>query len=306
MTDPHRPRVAIILVNYNNAALTDACLASLQTLTHPHDVIVVDNGSTDDSLAHLRARHPDLHLVHFPVNVGFTAANNAGCRAALTQPVEYLWFLNNDTVVAPDALTELVAAARADPALGAVSSLLYEMREPERLQSTGGGHVRLWRGTAELHTHDVPAGELHFVAGTSLLVRRAAIDAVGLLDEGFFMYWEDADFSFRLRRAGWTIAVAPRARVWHLGCASMGQSTREHKSLAWELHFTRSAVRFFRKHAPLPIAPLLLGPGLYLVKRVLRRQWPRARAVASGALQGLRAAPAPRLAPATLAKRGTP
>lgn len=284
-----RPRVAVVVINYNGWPLTDACLTSLGGLAYPNaHVLVVDNGSTDDSLVRLHERWPDLDLTVLPHNVGFTAANNVGARRALELGAEYLWFLNNDTVVDPRALDELVATLESDPRIGAAASVLYHMRAPEEVQAWGGGSVRMWGGLATMHAGPVPEEQLHFLGGTSCLVRRAAQEQVGLLDERFFMYWEDADFCFRLRAAGWRLAVAEGSRVWHVGSASMGDNSRTHKSEAFELHFTKSAVHFFRKHARLPLVPLLVGPGLYLVKRVLRGQWVRARAVARGAWLGFR------------------
>lgn len=282
--------VTVVVINYNGWQLTDACLTSLRDVQYPDlRVVVVDNGSTDDSLVQLRERWSALELVEIPHNVGFTAANNVGARWALQSDAEYLWFLNNDTVVERGALAELVATLEADVRIGAAASVLYHMRDPGEVQAWGGGTVRLWGGLASMHLKPVPEARLDFLGGTSCLVRRTALEQVGLLDERFFMYWEDADFCFRLRAAGWRLAVAADSRVWHVGSASMGDNnTRTHKSEAFELHFTKSAVHFFRKHAPVPLIPLLVGPGFYLVKRVLRGQWARARAVARGAWLGLR------------------
>ncbi|MVN87158.1 glycosyltransferase [Deinococcus sp. HMF7620] len=277
------PLVGIVVINYNGWGHTDTCLRSLAALDYPRaDVVLVDNGSTDDSVAQLQARYPDLPILQIPVNVGFTAANNVGTREALRRGADHVWFLNNDTTVDPGVLSALVEVAGGHPGLGAVASVLYSMREPEQVQGWGGGWIDLWRGQAELFQAPVPWAQLDFLSGTSLLVRRRALDEVGLLDERYFMYWEDADFSLRLRRAGWGLGVAAAARTWHLGAASMGLSTLTHKSLDWELNFTKSGVRFFRRHAPVPLVPLLAGPGLYLLKRMLRGQWSRAGAVARG------------------------
>ncbi|BDP43392.1 rhamnosyltransferase (plasmid) [Deinococcus aetherius] len=289
-TSSQHPPVTIVLINYNGWRFTDACLTSLRDLKYPaFRVLVVENGSTDDSLAQLRERWPDLELIEIARNVGFTAANNVGARRALEHGAQHVWFLNNDTVVDPLALSELVNTLEAEPRTGAVASVLYDMRVPEQVQAWGGGFVRLWRGDADMYFGPVARERLHFLGGTSLLVRRAALEQVGLFDERFFMYWEDADFGFRLRAAGWGLAVADGSRVWHVGSASMGEgNTRTTKSETFELNFTRSAVRFFRKHAPLPAVPILAGPGFHLLKRVLRGQWGRARAVTRGALQGFR------------------
>lgn len=286
------PSVGIVVINYNGWALTDDCLRSLAALDYPDaQVILVDNGSTDDSLAQLRARHPDQPVLTIPRNVGFTAANNVGTREALRRGLDYVWLLNNDTVVPPDVLRELVKVAQDHPRLGAVTSVLYHLRRPEELQSWGGGYVDLWRGSAALFETPVDWARLDFLAGTSLLVRTRALQEVGLLDERYFMYWEDADLCFRLRQAGWGLGIAERARTWHLGAASMGMSTMTDKSTAYELQFTKSAVRFFRRHAPVPAVALLAGPGTYLVKRVLRGQWQRAAAVARGGWLAVRPDP---------------
>ena len=283
------PPITIVLINYNGWVLTDACLTSLRALEYPNArVLVVENGSTDDSLARLRERWPDLDLLEIAQNVGFTAANNVGARQALEQGAKYVWFLNNDTLVDPPALDELLLTLEANPRAGAAASVLYDMGSRDQVQCWGGGYVRLWRGVADTYFKPVPEAQLHFLSGTSWLVRRTVLETLGLFDERFFMYWEDADFSFRMRAAGWHLAVAERSRVWHVGSASMGDNTRHQKSEAFELNFTRSAVRFFRKHAPLYPVPLLAGPGFHLAKRVLRGQWGRARAIVRGALQGFR------------------
>lgn len=285
------PAVHIVVINYNGWSLTDACLTSLQALQYENfRVVVVDNGSTDDSVEQLKRRWPNTVLLEIASNVGFTAANNVGTRWALQHGAEHVWFLNNDTTVDPHALSALVTTLTMNRKVGAVASVLYHMRDPGRVQTWGGGLIRLWAGSSRMHEVPVAEPELHFLAGTSLLVRGATLKSVGLLDERYFMYWEDAEFSLRLRRFGWKLAVAPHSRVWHLGSASLGDNSRTHKSEAFELHFTRSAVRFFLQHAPCPPVPILAGPGFYLVKRVLRGQWARARAVARGGLLGLRSA----------------
>lgn len=283
------PSVHVIVVNYNGWQHAEKCLASLARSEYPAlRVLVVDNGSTDGSVARLRERFPELDILEIEHNVGFTAANNAGARRALAARPDYLWFLNNDTTVDSRALCELVAVAEADAGVGAAASVLYHMRDPNAVQAWGGGFVRLWGGTADMYLAPVPAARLHFLAGTSLLVRRAAIERVGLLDERYFMYWEDTDFCFRLRGAGWRLAVADRSKVWHYGSASMGENTRAQKSPEFELRFTQSAVRFFRQYAPIPPVPLVAGIGVHLAKRVLRGQWPRARAIVRGGLAALR------------------
>ncbi|CAM4015526.1 glycosyltransferase family 2 protein [Deinococcus marmoris] len=289
MTELHSPTVTVVVINYNQTDLTLACLASLSALHTPlARVVVVDNGSFDDSVARLQGHVPAADLLVLPVNVGFTAANNAGCRFALqTGEPAYVWFLNNDTLVDPGALDALVNILRARPQVGAAASVLYDMGT-DRVQAYGGGWIDLWAGRAQMFTAPVPEERFDFVAGTSLLVRVTAIAQVGLLDERFFMYWEDADFSFRLRRAGWTLTVAPESTVWHLGGASTGVNTVKRKSVTFERYFSQSTVVFYRKHSRIPAVPLLRGLGWYFVKRLIKREWPQARAIVQGTLHALR------------------
>lgn len=283
------PAVTVIIINYNQTDLTAACLHSLTSLTYPNlRVVVVDNGSSPGAVTALRAHVPPRDLVALPRNVGFTAANNAGSAVALQsgQP-DFLWFLNNDTLVDPDALSALVRAARQRPSVGAVASVLYDMGT-DTVQAYGGGRVSLWNGRAQLVQAAVPDEQLDFLAGTSLLVRVLAVRQVGLLDEQFFMYWEDTDYSFRLRAAGWALTVAPDSRVWHLGAVSTGANTVKRKSETFERVFSQSTVRFYRRHAPLPIVPLTRGLGWYFIKRLLKREWPQARAIVQGTVGAFR------------------
>ncbi|MFW8627295.1 glycosyltransferase family 2 protein [Deinococcus sp. ME38] len=288
----HMSAVTVIVINYNQTDLTVACLQSLRHLTHPGRVVVVDNGSRPEQLERLRAHLPAQDLLVLPVNVGFTAANNAGSAFALqTGEPEFLWFLNNDTLVDPGALDALVRRAQERPDIGAVASVLYDMGT-ETVQAYGGGRVSLWKGESRLLRRTVPDEQLDFLAGTSLLVRVLAIRQIGLLDEQFFMYWEDTDYSFRLRAAGWALTVAADSQVWHLGAVSTGANTATRKSETFERVFSQSTVRFYRRHAPLPIVPLTCGLGWYFVKRLLKREWPQARAIVQGTLAAFRPPPA--------------
>ena len=273
-----KPRVYIVVLNWNGWRDTLTCLASLGRLTYPsYQVVVVDNGSTDESVHRIRDAYPHVVLLETGRNLGFSGGNNVGIRYALERGADYLWLLNNDTKADPHALTAMVEVAERDPKIGAVGSVLYYMDQPERVQAWGGGRVNMWWGVARHFTTPVPAERIHYITGASLLIRREGLEEVGLLDEEFFMYWEDADLGFRLRKAGWKLAVASNARVWHKETASLGK-----KSPILDEYFNASAVRFFRRHAPLPALPLLAGVGGRLLKRVLGRDWERVRAVWRG------------------------
>jgi GT2 family glycosyltransferase len=236
------PRVLVIVLNWNGCDDTLSCLSSLEKLDYPnHEVVVVDNGSTDDSEVRIREAYPDIVLLQTGRNLGFAGGNNVGIRYALGQGADYIWLLNNDTVVAPDALRTMVDVAMGDSDVGAVGSELYYMNEQDKIQAYGGGWVSLWSGRSRHYTARVPPDELRYITGASLLLGHDILDQVGLLDERFFMYWEDADYAFRIREAGWKLAVAPECRVWHKESASLSK-----RSPTLDFYFNASAARFFK------------------------------------------------------------
>jgi GT2 family glycosyltransferase len=240
-------------------------------------VVVVDNGSTDDSVAQIRDSFSGVAVVEVEKNLGFAGGCNVGIRHALEAGAEYVWLLNNDTTVDLRALGAMVEMADADAKLGAVGSAIYSTAEVDRLLAWGGGYINFWLGRSRHFLSSVPNDKIEFLTGASLLLRRAALLSVGLFDEGFFMYWEDGDYCFRLRQAGWTLAVAGDSLVWHKEQGSVGK-----KSALLDTHFNRSAKRFFARHAPIPFISICAGIGLRIAKRVLTGNWERAHAVWAG------------------------
>jgi len=254
-------RVAIVVLNWNGWQDTIACVASLQALTYGNfEILVVDNGSTDDSVTEISSAFPGVTLLLSGANLGFGGGCNVGIRHALAHGADYVWLINSDATVDPAALTALVQAANSNPALGSVGSVLYEADQRDLVQLWGGGRVNLWLGRS---THCVVPGPISFISGASLLLRRAALEQVGLFDEAlFFMYWEDTDLGFRLANAGWQLAVADDSKVWHKQSASLGFGNP-----LLDEYATRSCVRFLRRHAPIPS----LSIALVLVRMVIKR-----------------------------------
>jgi len=273
------PTIAVIVVNWNGWRDTSACLSSLQYLNYDNfRVVVVDNGSTDDSCARLRDAFPRVEVIETGKNLGFAGGCNVGIRRAMDDGAEFAWLLNNDTTVDPDALNALVDKAVSGVDIGAVGSAIYTANDPERLEAWGGGHINFCLGRSRHFVVPVADEKVQFITGASLLLPRKAIETVGELDEGFFMYWEDADYCFRLRSAGWRLGVAGQSKIWHKGSASVGK-----RSARMDTYFNASAVRFFERHATAPVVPVWVGIGLRLLKRVSARDWERVRAVWAGA-----------------------
>lgn len=275
-------KVTVVLLIWNEWHHTSVCLSSLQKLDYSNfDVVVIDNGSTDDSAARIRETFPWAKLIENRKNLGFAGGCNVGIKYAQQQGSDFIWLLNNDTRVDPGALRAMVEKAQTNLRIGAVGSVIYFMDEPTRLQCWGGGCLKFWLGKSGHYLKEVADDKIEFITGCSLLLSRAAIDEIGALDEGFFMYWEDADICFRLRRAGWLLAVAANSKLWHKGYTSIGKGKVDSYT-----SFNASAARFFRKHAPVPLYSVWVGFALRLGKRIVAGDRQRLRATWDGMKQG--------------------
>ena len=275
--DSH-PRVACIVLNWNGWRDTIECLDALRLCTYRNvTVIVLDNGSTDNSVAKIRAAHPDMLLLQTRINLGFAGGNNIGIRHALAHRADYLWLLNNDTKPAPDALSALVSKARTDARIGAVASICYDAGAPSTVQIWAGGRVNLWIGY--IHNSTTPRSDdwFHTLNGTSILIARSALEDIGLLDEGFFLYWEDTDFCLRLRKRGWRLAAASESRILHKISASTGGNR-----YTLDRYLTASGLRLLRLHSPAPRFSLFLFVTMRLARRILRLQLARCKSVWAG------------------------
>lgn len=256
-------QVYVIVLNWNGWRDTLVCIASLLELEYQDaTLLVVDNGSTDESVLRIREAYPFIEILENGFNLGFGGGCNRGMRVALARGAEYIWLINSDAIVAPAALTALVQMADRDRSLGCVGSLAFEADDKAKIQFFGGGCVNLWLGRS---VHRVAPGTIDFVSGASALYRRAALEKVGLFDEDqFFMYWEDTDLGFRLRKAGWRLAVAEGSRIWHKQSASLGVGNP-----LLDEYATRSSTRFLRRHAPIPRISVFLMLVRMLAKRLL-------------------------------------
>lgn len=271
-------RVDVVVLNWNGWQDTVACLASLQRQDYSNfNLLVVDNGSTDGSVFQINKAMPSVELLQTGVNLGFGGGCNVGIRHALAHGADYVWLINSDATVDPGALSALVRVAEKNPALASVGSVLYEADSEHQIQLWGGGSVNRWLGRSR---HQISPAALDFISGASILLCRAALEEVGLFDEtNFFMYWEDTDLGFRLRRAGWQLAVAEDSQVWHKQSASLGK-----RSPLLDEYFTRSGVRFLRRYAPIPFISITLMLVMMLAKRMLTGEISRVRAVLKGFL----------------------
>jgi len=272
------PKVACVLINWNGWQDTVECLDALGQCSYANlNVIVVDNGSTNDSVARIRAAYPDILLLESAKNLGFASGNNIGIRYALTKSADYIWLLNNDTKPAPDALSALIAKALTNPAIGAVASICYYAHAPEIVQSWAGARVNLWIGYARNSTKPQNDDWFQALYGASILLACTAMQDVGLLDEGFFHYWEETELCLRLRKGGWQLVAAPDSRVLHKVAASTGGNR-----IVLDRYFTASGLRILRLHSPVPRLAIFLFLTIRIVRRLIRFQFSQFKSVRAG------------------------
>jgi GT2 family glycosyltransferase len=242
--------------------------------------VVVDNGSTDDSVNKIRERFPGIKIVETGRNLGFAGGVNAGIREALKDGADFVWVLNNDTVPQPGSLIALLRTALSYERIGAVGSVL--VYPDGQVQAWGGGRVNRWIGVCRHATSAHIDSWFDYLTAASLLLPRRALEEVGLFDESFFLYWEDTDLSFRLKRRGWLLAVAADSIVVHRAHASTGRDQRKIDRFS-----TRTGIRFLLKHSPLPRLSVPLFIVLRLGKRLLAGNIRQIRDITGGVVDYL-------------------
>ncbi|HEX9657184.1 MAG TPA: glycosyltransferase family 2 protein [Bacteroidota bacterium] len=221
--------VFIVIVNWNGREVTLDCLRSLKKLTYREfTIIVVDNASSDGSVESLRSKFPDIIVLEQSNNLRFAGGNNVGIKYAMEHGAEAVLLLNNDTTVHPEFLTHLVERLEGDHATGMVAPKIYYHDDKNRIWFAGG-EISFWTGTMK-HTgirktdrgqHDQHR-KIDYATGCCVLVRSSVIEKVGMLDESYFIYTEDADWSMRVSNAGYSILYEPAAKVWHKLSVSAG------------------------------------------------------------------------------------
>jgi GT2 family glycosyltransferase len=224
--DAHAPRLTVTMPNYNGRALLECMLASLQAQTYrDFTTVVVDDGSSDDSLSFLEEHWPQVRVVRLSGRRGVTAAMNACLLAAETELVA---LFNNDMELDPECLAELVAELDRHPAVGSTTPKMLDFTERDVFD--GAGDLLNWRGGGQRRGHGIKdtgqydrPEEIFGPCGGAALFRRSALDLVGGFDELYFAYYEDVDWAFRAQLAGVGCRYVPAAVLYHRGSATLGR-----------------------------------------------------------------------------------
>lgn len=269
------PLVYIVIINWNGLADTVECLDSLRALDYCNcRVVVVDNASVDRSVEVIRLRYPEVTLLVNSGNLGFAKANNIGIRHALNCLADFVFLLNNDTVVKPDIVTRLLQAHSLVSDPGLLGCKIYYYNDPHRLQYCGGileylpelnGYHRD-EGVIDIGSYE-EIGVTDFVTGCAMFASRELWEKVEGFDENFFMYWEDSELSLRVQNLWKINYVIPSATLYHKVGSSTGH--RDHP-LNW-FYWSRNRIYFAKKHhIPFPALKFTLCR----LRKVAGLKWP--------------------------------
>jgi GT2 family glycosyltransferase len=247
------PAVAVVVLNYNGLDDTRRCLESLQAVSYPRlSVILVDNASIVDPEPVARQCLSGIVTIKNHANVGYAGGNNRGIERALASGADYVIVLNNDTVVAPTLVRDLLTAFRADRSMGIIGPVVNSLDEPE-LVMTEGTRFNRGPGTEFFSPVHVPtyadgsasAVPVDLVNGCCMMVGANVFRMVGLFDEALFLVHEEADLCLRARARGFGCGVLGRTLVWHKGSSSFDRSGRQ-----FQRYFdTRNLYYLLRRHA---------------------------------------------------------
>lgn len=281
------PKVFIIMVNWNGWEDTVECLHSLDKLDYSnYSSIVVDNGSTDSSVQEISRRFPDIMLIESDENRGFAGGNNLGIKQALNEGTDYVWLLNNDTVVDKDALSHLVQRMEEDTDIGICGSKLIYYHQCDTIQALGGGSYNKWLATTDNFGQHQPVDtpcnpqqiedDLDFVIGASMLVSRSFLNEVGWLSEDYFLYYEEIDWGIRAQ-PHFSLGFAPKSIVYHKEGASTKATNRrkDNKSRLSDYYLVKNRFKLTQKFYPYLLPLMYLTTGWTIINRMQRGQWDR-------------------------------
>lgn len=245
-----QPSVFIIIVTWEAKNDIVECLYSLKKLNYPnYKIVVVDNASKDGTPRAVKSLFPDVILIENKENLGFAEGNNIGIRFALKRGAHYILLLNDDTVVHPTMLKELIKGAEMDDKNGIGGGKIYYYSDEKRIWFAGG---KIDKGCVATHHigNEIDNGqyneqkEVDYITGCMFLIKAAVIKEIGLLDSRFFMYREEIDWCLRAKKAGFKIIYFPEAIIWHKGNTSLGGR----QSAFYLYYMTRNGLLIIKKH----------------------------------------------------------
>jgi GT2 family glycosyltransferase len=247
------PSVTIVILNWNNAPDTLECLASVLKLTYLNfNVIVVDNGSEDGSINVIEEKFPEITYIKLSTNLGYAGGNNVGLQWALQEGTDYVMVLNNDTILDPNMLTELVKVAEGNTKIAMVGPLMY-CTAPHNYLFAAGSFILWKKGSLNHRGLFQPANDhiylkrpepVDFIVGCCVLVRSRVIKSIGYLNQDYYLNFEDVEWGLMSHRFGYEVWFVPQAVMWHKVSATLGLASPTNT-----YYMTRNALLFFWKNA---------------------------------------------------------
>lgn len=232
-----KPKIFIIVLNYNGKDVLKKCLESVYLDLYPNkEVIVVDNASQDNSFNEVRTIYPKFHFIKNTRNIGFSAGNNVAIKLALERGADFIFLLNNDALLGKNTLENLTKKMETNPKWGIVTPLIY-FGKSNRIWFSGG-KINWIKMRVE---HKDNNFNTDYITGCAMLIRKEVFKKIGLFDERYFLYYEDADFSYRAKKSGFGLGIDRNSEVYHFEKSS--------QNITKIYYLVLSAIIFFRKNS---------------------------------------------------------
>ena len=244
-------KVTVVILNWNAKAVLRECIESVKQSTHPlHEIIVVDNASTDGSAEMVKDLYSDVIVLQNPENFGVPKGKNVGIARAIQNNIDYVYTIDNDLIIEPETIAQLVSLMEKNGDIGCAGSIIYHYDRPDIIFSAGQyidwtQNIVSTRGANERDVGQLePCARVDYVGAGAMLTRKSVFQQIGLLDPGFIGYgYEDTDFGLRVNRAGYNVVCFTRSKVWHRPFTGIGRYSFKKKYLE-----ARNAIRFARMY----------------------------------------------------------
>ncbi|MHA2029001.1 MAG: glycosyltransferase family 2 protein [Candidatus Kariarchaeaceae archaeon] len=244
-------KIGVVILNWNNVPDTIKCILSVCEQTYENrELIVVDNGSGDDSVSRLQQRFPDLTIIANGRNLGYAGGNNIGIKFLLKRDIEAILILNNDVVLESSALLELTDTLNQDDAIKVVAPVTLTFDEPPKVIESGarfnpynGSQTRLYQGANPKDIEELPPFDIDIAPGCAFLAHRDSFGEVGYLPEHYFLYYEETEWCLDVKRSGYRVVCQPKALVRHKNSSTIGFD-----SPLVTYYLTRNQFYLYRKH----------------------------------------------------------
>ncbi|MCM8709411.1 glycosyltransferase family 2 protein [Clostridium sp. SYSU_GA19001] len=292
-------KTIIILVNYNNFTDTIQCVNSLKKLTNKnYEIVIVDNGSQNNSVEEIKKSLPNIKLIETGKNLGFAGANNVAIKYGLENNADFYLLLNNDTIVEPDFLDNMMEIFKNYSKVGIVGSKIMYYGNKKLIWYAGGKVNWLKFRVEHFGLKEIDKGqydnesEVDFITGCNMLIKKEVLENIGLLEEDYFMYYEDVDFCIKAMMKGYKLIYTPKAVIYHkVSVASGGEDSAF--AIKWN---TRNKIIFmnkFKKKVKLfsylvSIAGISVSNIKKWIMYKIKGDYNRASALVEGTIEGIR------------------